>query len=100
MSAQDHPYITCHELLDFLHLYLENELPEDRRSDFDRHLAAREAYQRYLQQYEETIRLGRAASADPAAPLPAEAPEELVRAGSDPGRPERCICRPGSIRCG
>jgi len=27
------PYVTCHELLDFLYLYLEIELPEDRRCD-------------------------------------------------------------------
>jgi anti-sigma factor RsiW len=80
MSAQERPDITCHELLDFLHLYLENELPEDRRSDFDRHLAVCEPCQLYLRQYEETIRLGRAAYADPAAPLPADRPEELVRA--------------------
>ena len=80
MSAQARPYVTCHELLDFLHLYLENELPEDRRSEFDRHLAVCEACRAYLRQYEETIRLGRAAFAEPGAVLPGDTPEELVRA--------------------
>jgi anti-sigma factor RsiW len=80
MSAEERPYITCHELLDFLYLYLENELPEDRRSEFDRHLAVCEACREYLRQYDETIRLGRSAFGDPAAPPPADTPEELVQA--------------------
>ena len=80
MSAGERPYITCRELLDFLYLYLENELSEDRRVEFDRHLAVCEPCREYLRQYEETIRLGRGAYADPAAPLAAGAPEELIRA--------------------
>ena len=80
MSAEERPYITCRELLDFLHLYLEDELPEDRRFEFDRHLAVCEACRAYLKQYRETIRLGRAAFADPAAPVAADCPEELVHA--------------------
>jgi hypothetical protein len=80
MSAQERPYITCRELLDFLYLYLENELPEDRRGEFDRHLAVCEPCRAYIRQYEETIRLGRSAVADPGAPSAADAPEELVQA--------------------
>ena len=80
MSAEERPYITCRELLDFLYLYLENELPEDRQGEFDRHLAVCEACRAYLRQYEETIRLGRSAYADPGFPTAADTPEELVRA--------------------
>jgi anti-sigma factor RsiW len=80
MSAQERPYITCHELIDFLHLYLEDGLPEERRMEFDRHLAVCDACRAYLRQYEEAIRLGRAAFADAEAPPPEDTPEELVQA--------------------
>lgn len=80
MSAEERPYITCRELLDFLHLYLEDELPEDRRVEFDRHLAVCEACRDYLTQYQETIRLGKAAFEGPISPVAGDCPEELVRA--------------------
>jgi len=76
MSTAERPYISCHELLDFLHLYLENELPEDRRVEFDRHLAVCEACREYIRRYQDTIRLGRSAYSDSSA---AEVPEELFR---------------------
>jgi anti-sigma factor RsiW len=81
MSAQERPYITCQELLDFLYLHLEGELPEDRRSEFDRHLAVCDPCRAYILQYEDAIRLGKAAFApDSADTLPGDAPEELVQA--------------------
>jgi len=80
MSARERPYITCRELLDFLYLYLENELPGDRRIEFERHLGVCEACREYIRQYEESIRLGRDAYADPDRPAADEAPEELVQA--------------------
>lgn len=76
MSAQEHP-ITCHELLDFLHLYLEDG-PEDRRSEFDR-LAVCDR-RRADSQYEDAIRLCKAAFGDPDGPAQADTPEELVQA--------------------
>ena len=79
MSAQERPYITCQELLDFLYLYLEGEMPEDRRSEFDRHLAVCDPCRGYIRQYEDAIRLGKAAFSDPDGP-PADTPEELVQA--------------------
>lgn len=79
MSAEERPCITCHELLDFLHLYLEDELPEERRSEFDRHRSVCDPCRACVGQYEEAIRLGKAAFADPAAPA-AHTPEELVQA--------------------
>ena len=80
MSASERPYITCRELLDFLHLYLEDELPEDRRREFDRHLAVCPACQAYIREYEEAIRLGKAAYDDPESAASGDAPEELVQA--------------------
>jgi anti-sigma factor RsiW len=80
MTPDERPYITCRELLDFLHLYLEDELPGDRRHEFDRHLAVCPACVEYVRGYRDTVRLGRAAYADPEGPPPPDTPEELVRA--------------------
>jgi anti-sigma factor RsiW len=80
MSADQRPYITCRELLDFLYLYLENELPGDRRIEFERHLGVCDPCREYIRQYEQSIRLGRSAFADPDRPAADEAPEELVEA--------------------
>jgi len=76
----ERPYITCRELIDFLHLYLDDELPPERRSEFERHLGVCEACRDYLRQYGTAIRLGKAAFADPDLPAETRAPEELVRA--------------------
>ena len=78
--SDDRPYITCRELIDFLYLYLENELPLERRREFDRHLGVCPSCREYLRQYEESIRLGKGAFADPDRPADEAAPEELVRA--------------------
>ena len=83
MSTAERPYITCRELLDFLYLYLENELPEDRHAEFDRHLAVCDACREYIRRYQDTIRLGRSAYADSGT---ADVPEELVRAILDARR--------------
>jgi anti-sigma factor RsiW len=80
MSAEERPYITCRELLDFLHLYLENELPEERREEFDRHLGVCDPCREYIRQYEETIRLGKVAFTDETAGGAPDCPEELIRA--------------------
>jgi anti-sigma factor RsiW len=77
MSSVERRYITCHELLDFLYLYLEDELPEDRRIEFDRHLSVCDPCREYIRQYQDAIRFGRSAYQDLDA---AETPEELVRA--------------------
>lgn len=64
--------ITCRELIEDLHLYLSEELPEERRDDFERHLARCEACVAYGQQYRVTVRLARTAlAAEPEAAMPA-----------------------------
>jgi len=72
-------YINCHELIEFLHLYLAGELPQDRRVEFERHLRVCPDCMNYIRQYEETIRLAKIASADPREAVP-DPPEELVAA--------------------
>jgi anti-sigma factor RsiW len=76
----DRPYITCRELIDFLYLYLEDELPKDRRHEFERHLGVCPSCRAYIREYQEAVRLGRAAFAEPEALAEEAAPAELVRA--------------------
>jgi len=78
MTAGERPYITCRELLDFLHLYLDGELPAGRRAEFDRHLSVCEPCRRYIREYRGAVAMGKAAFS-PSDP-PTQAPEELVRA--------------------
>ena len=74
------PYITCQELIDFLYLYLEGELPEDRRHEFERHLAVCPDCVNYVEQYRETMRLCMGALSDAGAPAPTDMPAGLVEA--------------------
>ena len=74
------PYVTCHELIDFLYLYLEDELPAARKSEFERHLAACPSCRNYIQTYRDAIVLEKRAFHDSAEALFEEAPEELVAA--------------------
>ena len=72
--------MTCRELIDFLMEYLGGELPEAERSEFDRHLSLCSPCVAYLNSYQETVKLGKAAFCHPDDPVPEEVPEELVRA--------------------
>ena len=67
------------ELVEFLADYLDGELPDRTRSDFERHLARCPQCMEYLASYRETVRLGRLAY-DLDGPLPKGVPEELVEA--------------------
>jgi anti-sigma factor RsiW len=75
----DSPYLPCREVLDFLYLYLAEELPPEERAEFDRHLGVCPSCVNYVESYRQTIALGRAAfpaALDSAEPVP----EELVAA--------------------
>jgi anti-sigma factor RsiW len=78
--AETRPYITCQELIDFLYLYLEGELPEDRRLEFERHLKVCPDCVNYVEQYRATMRLCAGALADSGAPAPADMPPGLAEA--------------------
>ena len=72
--------MTCREFADFMADYLSGELPVDVRQRFDDHLSICVNCQRYLSGYAESVKLGKRAFEDEAASLPADVPEELVRA--------------------
>jgi anti-sigma factor RsiW len=72
--------VTCRELADFIADYLSGELSADIRAAFDRHLALCANCRTYLASYEETVKLGKAAFDDGDADVPANVPEQLVRA--------------------
>lgn len=72
--------MTCREFADFIMDYLGGELPEDTRAGFERHLTRCPNCHEYLAQYRSTIAAGRLAFADPEHEVPAEVPEDLVKA--------------------
>lgn len=77
---ENRPYITCRELIDFLYLYLEGELPAERVAEFERHLGVCPSCVTYIETYREAILLGKKAFVDPEVPAETCAPEELVAA--------------------
>ena len=72
--------VTCREFADFMMDYLSGEMPPEPRAQFERHLSLCVNCQKYLTSYEETVKLGRRAFDDEDAALPADVPEELVKA--------------------
>jgi len=72
--------MTCRELADFLMDYLNEDLPDDVRAAFDRHLALCPNCVAYVKTYRTTIEIGRRAFADDEADAGTEVPDELVRA--------------------
>jgi anti-sigma factor RsiW len=72
--------MTCREFVEFLWRYIDNDLLPTERSTFDDHLAKCPHCVKYVQQYQETTRLGKAAVAASDAPLPTDVPEDLVQA--------------------
>jgi len=72
--------MTCHELNEFLIDYHSGDLHPEERARFEAHLALCSDCVAYLRGYEETIRLGKGAYGQPDDPVPADVPDELVRA--------------------
>jgi anti-sigma factor RsiW len=73
--------MNCREFTEFLHEYLFGDLPADERAVFEGHLAECPWCVAYLDSYRKTMQLEQAAlAAPPDAPLPADAPEELIEA--------------------
>lgn len=71
--------MNCRECNEFILRYLEGELPEDEQASFERHMGHCPPCKRYLEQYEVTVRAGKAACAEVAA-LARNVPEELIQA--------------------
>jgi anti-sigma factor RsiW len=72
--------MTCREAIDFLMQYLDGELSPEVRAEFDHHLAICKSCTAYLQTYQETVLLGKAAIADEEQDATAQLPEDLVLA--------------------
>jgi anti-sigma factor RsiW len=72
--------MTCREFADFMMDYLAGDLPPDVRQQFDIHLSLCTNCRKYLRSYEETVKLGERAFDDDEALVPAEVPEDLVKA--------------------
>ncbi len=69
--------MSCREFSEFLDRYVEGELGDVERLEFERHLAACPACVAYLESYRRTTRLARALGASDALP---GVPDELVAA--------------------
>ncbi len=69
----------CREFTEFLMAYLDGELPADARSAFEYHLHGCQSCVNYMESYQATVALGRAACREDAE-LPDDVPEALVRA--------------------
>ena len=72
--------MTCREFITFLMDYLDGELPQDQQALFEEHLSICDSCVAYLSNYRNTVELSKAALCDPDAPVPEEAPEDLVAA--------------------
>lgn len=70
--------VTCEALITFLFEYLSGELPPERESAVERHLANCPSCVAYLRSYREAVRLGRSAMRSDERPT--ELSPELVRA--------------------
>ena len=69
--------MTCQQLIEFIGRYRDNELDQDVRLEFERHLAVCPSCVAYLKTYEQTVLLAKASADDPAPP---EVPDSLVKA--------------------
>jgi anti-sigma factor RsiW len=72
--------VSCREFADFIADYLSGELAAPIREQFDQHLSVCVNCVRYLDGYRATIALGKAAFDNSDESVPAEVPEDLVKA--------------------
>jgi anti-sigma factor RsiW len=68
--------LTCRDVADFLMAYLDDELEPQQRAAFESHLGECDECVRYLRSYDATVRVARAAYAEPDPAVP----ERLLRA--------------------
>ena len=72
--------ITCNEFEEFVLSYLDGELPVKQRSMFEWHIRICRECREYLAAYQRSIELGQAVLHDPDQSLPADVPEDLIKA--------------------
>ena len=72
--------LTCAEFESFMLDFLEGTLPKRQRLIFRMHLKVCRDCRSYMAAYERSVALGQAVFQDPESPVPAEVPEDLVKA--------------------
>jgi anti-sigma factor RsiW len=72
--------VSCRELADFIADYLSGELPVDVRAQFDHHLQVCPNCMKYLDGYRVAMALGKAAFDGRDEAVPADMPDDLVKA--------------------
>jgi anti-sigma factor RsiW len=72
--------MNCREFVEFLWRYIEDDLAPAERVTFDDHLARCPHCVKYLHSYQETIRIGKVAFTPSEETVPAEVPEDLIKA--------------------
>jgi anti-sigma factor RsiW len=72
--------MTCREFEDFIVDYEDGALPRSKRFVFELHLAICSECRRYLGAYRNAIALAKAVFQKPDETVPAEVPEDLVKA--------------------
>ena len=72
--------MSCREFADFIADYLSNELPTDIRARFEHHVEICTNCVKYLEAYKAAVRLGKAAFDSRDEPVPADVPNDLVKA--------------------
>ena len=80
MFRHIHGMISCREFEDFVQAYTDGELPERQKSVFERHLRLCRECREYLAAYQRTVDIARSLQATPSDPVPAEVPEDLIKA--------------------
>jgi anti-sigma factor (TIGR02949 family) len=71
--------MNCKEFIDFLMDYLEKQLPEGSRAEFEGHIEACPECLHYLESYKTTVKLGQRVCRDEES-VPEDVPEHLVQA--------------------
>lgn len=72
--------MNCRECVEFLWRYTEDDLVPTERVTFDDHLGRCPHCVKYLQSYQETIRIGKVVLAPSEETIPTEVPEDLIKA--------------------
>ena len=83
MLKRMHRMITCKEFEDFVLSYLDDELPKRQRSTFEWHLRICRECRDYLTAYKRTVEVERAVLTSPDGSIPADVPEDLIKAVLD-----------------
>ena len=83
MLKRMHRMITCREFEAFVARYLDGELTDRERHVFELHLRICRECREYLAAYRRTVEIGQQVFSSPDEPVPADVPEDLVRAVLD-----------------